>query len=128
MSLNKIISADDHVQETPDLWQKRLPAGLRDRAPKIVNLEDGASAWVWAGITRRLGMDVWAGREVRSEKDLETVPWDKVHPATYDPYARIKAMDDDNIYAAVLYPNFARAFVGMWKRLPTERDSELNVA
>jgi predicted TIM-barrel fold metal-dependent hydrolase len=128
MNLNKIISADDHVQETPDLWQKRLPAGLRDRAPKIVTLEDGASAWVWAGITRRLGMDVWAGREVRSEKDLETVPWDKVHPATYDPYARIKAMDDDNIYAAVLYPNFARAFVGMWKRLPTERDSELNVA
>jgi predicted TIM-barrel fold metal-dependent hydrolase len=128
MNSNKIISADDHVQETPDLWQKRLPAGLRDRAPKIVTLEDGASAWVWAGVTRRLGMDVWAGREVRSEKDLETVPWDKVHPATYDPYARIKAMDDDNIYAAVLYPNFARAFVGMWKRLPTERDAELNVA
>jgi predicted TIM-barrel fold metal-dependent hydrolase len=114
MNFDNIISADDHVQETPDLWEKRLPAGMRDRAPKIVTLEDGASAWAWEGTTRRLGMDVWAGREVREPKDLETVPWEKVNPATYDPYARIKAMDDDNIYAAVLYPNFARAFVGMW--------------
>jgi predicted TIM-barrel fold metal-dependent hydrolase len=114
MEFGKIISADDHVQETPDLWEKRLPASMRDRAPKIITLEDGASAWSWEGTTRRLGMDVWAGREVKNEKDLETVPWEKVNPATYDPYARIKAMDQDSIYAAVLYPNFARTFVGMW--------------
>jgi predicted TIM-barrel fold metal-dependent hydrolase len=110
----KIISADDHVQETPDLWEKRLPAALRDRAPKIITLEDGASAWSWDGNTRRLGMDVWAGREVSTQKDLETVPWEKVNPATYEPHARLKAMDDDNVYAAVIYPNFARTFVGMW--------------
>jgi predicted TIM-barrel fold metal-dependent hydrolase len=114
MNVSKIISADDHVQETPDLWEKRLPAAMRSQAPKIVGLPDGGSAWTWAGNTRRLGMDVWAGREVRTEKDLETVPWEKVNPATYEPHARLKAMDDDDIYAAVLYPNFARTFVGMW--------------
>jgi predicted TIM-barrel fold metal-dependent hydrolase len=114
MSLDKIISADDHVQETPDLWMKRLPASMRDKAPRIVSLPDGASAWAWAGNTRRLGMDVWAGREVREEKDLETVPWEKVAPSTYEPHARLKAMDDDNIHAAVLYPNFSRTFMGGW--------------
>src|ERR1700730_13827833 len=97
MEFGKIISADDHVQETPDLGENVLPASMRDRAPKIITLEDGASAWSWEGTTRRLGMDVWAGREVKNEKDLETVPWEKVNPATYDPYARIKAMDDDSV-------------------------------
>ena len=115
MNLGKVISADDHVQETPDLWRKRLPTHLRDKAPKIIILEDGAAAWLWdKNPPRRLGMDVWAGRQIKEEKDVETVPWEKVHPATYDPDARIKAMDQDGIYAAVLYPNFARAFIGMW--------------
>jgi predicted TIM-barrel fold metal-dependent hydrolase len=29
------ISADSHMTEPPDLWEKRLPAALRDRAPRI---------------------------------------------------------------------------------------------
>jgi len=133
MSVDKIISADDHVQETPDLWSKRLPAQMRDKAPKIVSLDDGAAAWVWGkNAPRRLGMDVWAGREIKEEKDIETVPWAKVHPATYDPDARLKAMDQDGITAAILYPNFARTFIGMWLTDITgeakKLDSELAVA
>jgi predicted TIM-barrel fold metal-dependent hydrolase len=132
MTLDKIISADDHIQETPDLWEKRLPASMRDQAPRIVSLPDGASAWTWAGNTRRLGMDVWAGREIREEKDLETVPWEKVNPATYEPHARINAMDADDIYAAVLYPNFSRTFMGGWLNAkdPTRKElsSETNLA
>ncbi|HVX23168.1 MAG TPA: hypothetical protein VHB02_17640 [Acidimicrobiales bacterium] len=31
-----IISVDDHVIEPPDLWQRWLPSGLRDRGPKVV--------------------------------------------------------------------------------------------
>jgi predicted TIM-barrel fold metal-dependent hydrolase len=31
------ISADSHMTEPPDLWEKRLPAALRDRAPRIPN-------------------------------------------------------------------------------------------
>lgn len=30
-----IVSADSHVMEAPDLWQKRLPQPLRDRAPQF---------------------------------------------------------------------------------------------
>jgi predicted TIM-barrel fold metal-dependent hydrolase len=115
MSVERIISADDHVQETPDLWEKRLPNHLRDLAPKIIRLNDGAAAWQWGdNPPRRLGMDVWAGREIKSEKEIETVPWEKVNPATYEPHERLKAMDQDGVYGAVLYPNFSRTFVGMW--------------
>src|SRR5499433_973360 len=31
------ISADSHMPEPPDLWEKRLPAALRDRAPRLRN-------------------------------------------------------------------------------------------
>ncbi len=115
MNIEKIISADDHIQETPDLWEKRLPKHLRDKAPKMIHLDNGGSAWIWgSNPPRPLGMDVWAGREVRDDRDIECVPWEKVYPATYDPTERLKAMDRDNIVASVLFPNFSRAFVGMW--------------
>src|SRR5437899_11328258 len=31
------ISADSHMTEPPDLWEKRLPPALRDRAPRFLN-------------------------------------------------------------------------------------------
>jgi predicted TIM-barrel fold metal-dependent hydrolase len=115
MKIDKLISADDHVQETPDLWQRRLPSHLRDKAPKVIQLDNGGAAWAWgSNPPRPLGMDVWAGREIRDDRDIETVAWDKVYPGTYDPSERLVAMDRDGVFAAVLYPNFSRAFVGMW--------------
>ena len=30
-----IISVDDHVLEPKDLWQRELPAHLRDRGPRV---------------------------------------------------------------------------------------------
>jgi hypothetical protein len=114
MTIEKIISADDHLQETPDLWERRLPVHLREKAPKIIRLENGSAAWAWgANPPRPLGMDVWAGREIGDDRDIETVPWESVYRGTYDPDERLIAMNRDGIDASVLYPNFSRAFVGM---------------
>src|SRR5581483_10169930 len=33
--LPRIISVDDHIVEPPGLWQDRLPARFRDRAPRV---------------------------------------------------------------------------------------------
>ena len=44
-----IVDADAHVNEPPDLWQKRVPAKLRDRAPKVVPYEHGGDAWSFDG-------------------------------------------------------------------------------
>jgi len=30
-----IISADSHVIEVPDLWEKGMPESLKERAPKV---------------------------------------------------------------------------------------------
>jgi len=31
----RLISADGHVNEPPELWTARVPAAYRDRAPRI---------------------------------------------------------------------------------------------
>ena len=37
------ISADSHMTEPPDLWETRLPAALRDRAPRFAHRDDASS-------------------------------------------------------------------------------------
>src|SRR3989442_98938 len=57
----RIISADDHIdlQWLPkDLWQKRVPASWRERAPKVVDTSDGP---YWTCGNDR--WDSWGGRK-----------------------------------------------------------------
>jgi len=57
-----IIDADAHVNEPPDTWQARVPARLRNRAPKVVRTEKGD---VWSfddgARLRPLGLTATAG-------------------------------------------------------------------
>ena len=48
MSDYRIISADSHVMEPADLWTTRIESRFRDRAPRVVSLEDG-DFWYWEG-------------------------------------------------------------------------------
>jgi hypothetical protein len=43
------ISADSHMTEPPDLWETRLPAALRERAPRFLQRDDVSSGRVRAG-------------------------------------------------------------------------------
>lgn len=36
----KLVSADSHIVEPPDLWLKRIDRRYRDRAPRLVSEED----------------------------------------------------------------------------------------
>jgi glutamate synthase domain-containing protein 1 len=36
-----IIDSDSHVNEPPELWQERVPAKWKDRAPKLIHSEKG---------------------------------------------------------------------------------------
>ena len=49
MGTYRIISADSHVQELPELWTTRIDSRFRDRAPRIVRLEDGNDWWICDG-------------------------------------------------------------------------------
>jgi len=45
----KCISADSHLEVRPDRYVKRVPARYRDRAPKVITLEDGTLAVLQEG-------------------------------------------------------------------------------
>ena len=41
-----IISADSHVIEVPDLWEKGMPESLKERAPKVY-FDEKKDAWLF---------------------------------------------------------------------------------
>ncbi|MDQ1465856.1 MAG: hypothetical protein QOH10_271, partial [Actinomycetota bacterium] len=57
-----VVDADAHVNEPPDLWQSRVPARWRDRAPKALHTDDG-DFWSFEDgkRSRALGLTATAG-------------------------------------------------------------------
>jgi uncharacterized protein len=98
-----LISADDHVQEPPDTWQKRVPPKFRDRAPKVVHTKQG-DAWVIEGQAQSLGMEVQAGKKFEDYKAAGET-YDSIRKGSFDPVERLKDMDIDGVDAQVLYSN-----------------------
>src|SRR5690349_16878963 len=50
MTIYKAISADSHVNEPATMFIDRVPVRLRDRAPKIIELDNGGEAWSIEGV------------------------------------------------------------------------------
>lgn len=104
----RIISADDHIdlQWLPaDLWQKRVPAPYRDRAPKVVETGDGPY-WVcgndrwdaWGG--RKGAAGAMSGRRLALDRGGVLVPG-VLRPTT--PALRLEDMARDGVDASVMY-------------------------
>ena len=51
----KIISVDDHVVEPLNLWQDRVPAAMKERAPKVVFAPKGDVSFVGGKLTVSMG-------------------------------------------------------------------------
>ena len=45
--METMISADSHIVEPPDLWEKWLTPEYRPRAPKLVKDDEGGDAWLY---------------------------------------------------------------------------------
>jgi predicted TIM-barrel fold metal-dependent hydrolase len=106
----RIISADDHLQEPPDLWTTRLPKSLRERGPRVIRLQDGSDAWAVEGAQPRpFGILVQAGKKHEEKKD-SGLTWADVPKGAWDPDARVADMDLDRIEATFLYPNVGLDF------------------
>lgn len=99
----QLISADSHVNEPPDLWVDRVPAAMRDRAPRIEHFEEG-DAWVIEGVADPInfGMNACAGLE--PEAMTGWVRFDELREGGWNPKVRTREMDRDRVDAEVLYP------------------------
>src|SRR5271155_297039 len=91
-------SADSHVIEPPALWQENLPAPMIDRAPQTRKVDRKGR------IYEAICVD---GREVRYEPPGFQ---DRMRPpGAYEARARLKDLDDQGIWAELLFPS-----VGLW--------------
>jgi predicted TIM-barrel fold metal-dependent hydrolase len=102
-----IIDVDTHYNEPHDLWTSRAPASLRDRVPRVKNV-NGIDSWVverdavlfpYSGVCviRRDGSKMYGELSLRN--------FDEMHPGATDPRARLAWMDAQGIQAQVIYPN-----------------------
>lgn len=121
-----IISVDDHVIETPDLWQERLPAKFRDEGPTLIEV-DGEQFWRYQGslFQDNNGSGI-AGTEYEDWPEKAPLRYDRLMPGCYDPDERIKDMDRDGVAVHLMFPTFP-GHAGT-RLLEANKDPELGVA
>ncbi|MGH7846096.1 MAG: amidohydrolase family protein, partial [Candidatus Binatia bacterium] len=91
-----MISADSHVSEPVDLWEQRLPAAFRDRAP---NFRKSGSRGGKPPVHLKASID-------ERQKIEESKPVSHAERrAGRDPVARLSEMLQDGVGAEVLYPS-----------------------
>ena len=99
----RVVSADSHVIEPHDLWQRPVVPEFRDRAPRLVRDTDTdrlecdqaqlPPVGLLAGCARGDDDVRWEGR------------WEEdVFPGGYDPELRLKDLARDGVDAEILYP------------------------
>ena len=101
----RVISADNHVMEPPDLWTSRAESKFKDRAPHLERLEE-SDWWICDGmkvhgafVATQVGVRFEAPEKLSFEGRMEDVP-----PGGYIPEEHVKDMDIDGIDVSIVYP------------------------
>jgi predicted TIM-barrel fold metal-dependent hydrolase len=101
------ISADDHVQEHPEVWTRRMSkAKWGDRIPHIERHADGSEGWVVDGQPVDLPGVALAGAAM-PDRAYEPQRWEDVPAIAYKASERLTAMNVDGVDCSVLYPSVA---------------------
>jgi predicted TIM-barrel fold metal-dependent hydrolase len=105
----KIIDVDTHFSEPWDMWTSRAPASLKERVPRVVR--DGDSVkWV---IDKDIVISGPCGFSAIKRDGTKSGGFDfffnltvnEAHLGASNGAARLKVMDDEGIYAQIVYPN-----------------------
>jgi predicted TIM-barrel fold metal-dependent hydrolase len=124
MAEYKLISADSHIVEPPDMYTGRIDPKFRDRAPKMERrkTESGREydAWMINGMqVGTLGAVMQAGPRFEDPSQIDFLGiWEDVRKGGYDPHAMIVENEEDGVWGSCLQPSQGL----FWYRLP---DSEL---
>ena len=102
-----LISVDDHVQEHPEVWTKRMSKSeWGDRIPHLKRQPDGTDRWVVDGQVLPLEGAASSGAAM-ADRAQEPQRWEDVPKSAYVPVERLKAMDADGVDYSMLYPTVA---------------------
>jgi len=107
----RIISADSHIVEPPDMYTARFSPKLRQRAPHMERLKTPASreydAWMLEGQqVGTLGAVMQAGQRFEDPSQIDFLGlWEDVRKGAYEPEAMIVENEEDGIWGSVLQPS-----------------------
>jgi uncharacterized protein len=102
-----LVSTDDHLQESPNLWTDRMSsAKWSDRIPHIRTTDDGADCWFIDGKPfLKYGRPYLASVHGVTEGRRPPTRWDEVPEIAYVPSARIAAMDREGVDVQTFFAN-----------------------
>ena len=114
---NGIISADSHVNPPATMYHERVPANLKERAPRVES-RGAHEVLVFEGREQRFGsLDSAAGTKFDKVK-LQQQKAKSERAGGWDPHARIPDLDQDGVDAEVLFGSGASTTHNT-KNLPT---------
>ena len=102
-----LVSADSHVTEPPDCYERFIDPAYRDRLPHVVVDERGGRRYLIPGLDQMavpMGLIGSAGRQ-SSEIRYHARQADEWQRSGWDPTARIADQEADGVVAAILYPS-----------------------
>ncbi|WP_063129775.1 amidohydrolase family protein [Nocardia fusca] len=132
----QLVSVDDHLIETPSVWQSRLPRKYLEAGPRIIEatgnetdqygfgqkVPKGSQVWQLDGkVYGQLGLNAVAGKKPE-ELGTEPLRFTDMIPGCYDPAARVKDMDIDGVQTETLFPSFPKFAGTMFQNV---QDKEL---
>ena len=124
----KVIDIDTHLTEPPDLWTSQVPAASRDRVPYVKRI-GAVDHWFYRDTPLGFGGGAAItviGRDREKFRGTVTLDtYDQVDESTLDAKARLKIMDDLNIWGEVVFPNVAGFGAGAVARTIPEEDRNL---
>ena len=97
----EVFSADDHISLSEDIFYDRLPDNMKDRAPRIMNVDGG---WV-LGVE---GKSILVPEFIRVLTQYDPVPGSHAGDIT----ARLAALDSEGIDRELAFPNSVLALFG----------------
>jgi predicted TIM-barrel fold metal-dependent hydrolase len=97
----EVFSADDHISLAEDIFYDRFPAGMKEQAPRVMNVDGG---WV-------LGVD---GKSILVPEFIEVLKQYDPVPGSHtgDVEARLAALDSEGVSRELAFPNAVLALFG----------------
>ena len=75
MSLDYVISADSHIIEPLDLWEKALGAKWGDKVPRVVDRYKGIPGKTTTSSAMTTSTSAWSSRRTRRIPPRNPRPW-----------------------------------------------------
>jgi len=112
----RVISADSHMMEPPDLWRERLDNKYKDRAPQVIQGYEGKKGYFFV-VEGIKPFPVAGGFAAGNKPEDLPKAWEKgyegARPSGWDPVERLKDQDIDGVEAEVLYTTLGMSLFGL---------------